>query len=81
MFEGLFRFCTGETLEIAQEMSTQNGDASMMGHDETATAIILHHSNEDDELTEKKLKNSRHKKSEKVKKMKKKQEHKPNFAR
>ena len=82
MFESLFRLCTGETLEIAQEMTIQNGDASMIGNDdsETATAMILQRSNDDDDLGEKKLHNSR-RKSEKAMKMKKVQENKNNYAR
>ena len=82
MFESLFRLCTGETLEIAQEMSIQNGDASMISNDdsETATAMILQRSSEDDDLGQKKLKNSRHK-SEKAMKMKKTQDNRSNYAR
>lgn len=82
MFQSLFRLCTGETLEIAQEMTIQNGDASMISNDcENATAMILHHS-DDEVLAEKKLhSNSKRHKAEKAKKLKQKKASKSNYAR
>jgi len=76
MFESLCRLCTGETLEIAQEMSIQNGDASM--HNETATAMILPHNNDEDDQ---KLSNPKHHKAEKAMKVKQKREKKDSYAR
>ena len=83
MFEGLFRLCTGETLEISQEMTIQNGDTDIIGHDEKATAMILQHTNDDDDalVSDKKLHNSKRKKEKKLKKAKYEKETKTNYAR
>lgn len=48
LFDSLCRLCTGETLEISQEMAMENGDSTIIEHNETATAIMLQHANDED---------------------------------
>lgn len=51
MFDTICRWCTGESLEISQEMNEQNGDSTLIDNEtEISTAIMLQTPKEEEEM-------------------------------
>lgn len=89
MFDSLCRLCTGETLEISQEMSihengTSNVDNTMIDHEAPSVLMLQPHEVDDEELaTTTTTSNSKSKKKSesKIKAIKQKQSTTVNYAR